>query len=236
MKRQCFYFQKGSVVQQVLGADLPVHFGGVGQQPGFGPLPPTRSPSSPFGPGAQTALQCRVPAPSTVLPGHWGWRRQESNIGSSLSLLVSTSHPAFLSTASSANLWCLQTQYQMQKQPLLINFSISSHNCARSKTYNKSMIPYHHSGSAFLIWLPLNHFYSEYTLGYKYSFCAWLSFFEMYDSVKCNRPDLLSLSISFYFTFCLRTGLGICSFAQFPSELLGWGIRSLMHRQRIQKN
>ena len=150
MKRQCFYFQKGSVVQQVLGADLPVHLGGVGQRPGFGPLPPARSSPSPSGPGARTALQCRVPAPSTVLPGHWGWRRQESNTGSSLSLLVSTSHPAFLSTASSANLWWLQTQCQMQKQPLLINFSISSHNCARSKTYNKSIIPNHHSGSAFL--------------------------------------------------------------------------------------
>lgn len=56
----------------------------------------------------------------------------------------------FSPTASSAILWWLQAQYQMQKQPLPIDFFINSHNCVRFQTYNKSIIPYPHSGSAFL--------------------------------------------------------------------------------------
>lgn len=67
-------------------------------------------------------------------------------------------------------------------------------------------------------------------------FVHGLFFFNNYDSIICNSPDLLSPSMSFYFTLFLRKGLGIYALLpNCPQNNWAGGIGNLIHNQRTEK-
>lgn len=119
---------EGCVGPQVLGAGLLAQPGDIRQPPGCGPLPPTRPTSSPSGSGAQLcSVVCQL------LP----WFSQVSEAGGDriptqvLSLLVSTSHPAFLLTVTSALMALGSIPDAKATTSHMLCVFISSHNCVR---------------------------------------------------------------------------------------------------------